>query len=137
MRSRTAASSRELLEQIERGGGEPAAALTFLARHALELDEEAVRAATRRALLVLAAGGDPRRELSLADRAVVVLARELDGEQAQGLLAAALRSLRAQATNLARVTETLDRLLSEPDRALLWLALVILADELSEGHPIE
>jgi hypothetical protein len=53
--------------------------LAWLAGRALELDEDELRGPIRRAMLLLAAGGDPTREegLALDGRAVTALAEEL------------------------------------------------------------
>ena len=44
--------------------------LAYLAGQAIELDAEELNGARRRALLLVAAGGDPHRELDVDDRAV-------------------------------------------------------------------
>jgi hypothetical protein len=53
--------------------------LAWLAGRTLELDDDELRGPLRRALLLLAAGGDPTREdgLALDGRAVTALAEEL------------------------------------------------------------
>ena len=56
------------------------ASLAFVAGRQVELDAEELNGALRRAMLLLAAGGDPHRELALDSRAVVALADELDAE---------------------------------------------------------
>ena len=52
--------------------------LCFIAGQSVELDEAERNAALRRAELLLAAGGDPRRPLELYGRAVTALADDLD-----------------------------------------------------------
>src|SRR5437588_12090178 len=64
--------------------------LALLAGRNLELDEDELHGARRRALLLLAAGGDPERGLVLDGRAVVALADEL---MTSGRLAALTRGL--------------------------------------------
>src|SRR5687767_240979 len=67
--------TRGWLEGVESGDvGDPEAPLAFLAVPHVALDQTDLRAARRRALLLLAAGGDPRRELDVDGRAVRSLA---------------------------------------------------------------
>jgi hypothetical protein len=92
---------------------------------------DAVSAAVRRALLVLAAGGDLRRELSLDDRAVVGLAADLDAPERRGELDQALADLRGDAEDLPAAAAAVDELASDSDRAWRAVAAALLADELS------
>jgi len=62
--------TRELLERLEAEGGDATAALAWVAVQGVDLDAEELAAARRRALLVLASGGDPRRDLEPDSRAV-------------------------------------------------------------------
>ncbi len=86
--------------------------------------------ALRRAMLLLAAGGDPHRELELDGRAVGALAAELDRPERRAEVSRGLEALRAEAAGLATVTRALDELLLDAD--LAWRAYVcaLLADEL-------
>lgn len=84
---------------------------------------------------MLAAGGDPRRELSLADRAVAVLADDLESASVPAGLARTLTDLRSEAAGLPRVSAALDQLLADAPLACRWLALVVLLDELSDSDP--
>ena len=62
---------RELLELLEAGPGDNLLpGLAWLAGQDVELDPDEVKATLRRAELLLAAGGDPHRELELDGRAV-------------------------------------------------------------------
>ena len=56
------------------------ASLAYVAGQQVELDSDELNGALRRAILLLATGGDPQRELALDSRAVVALADELDAE---------------------------------------------------------
>ena len=123
---------RPLLEQLERVGAEPTLALAFVAAQAVDLDEGELRAARRRALLLLAAGGDPRRELELGGRAVGSVAADLDSRERRSQLAAALEALRAEAAGLPLVVGALDRLLADSELAWRSLACALLAEELAE-----
>ena len=61
--------------------------LAWLAGRSLGLDEDELRGPIRRAMLLLASGGDPTREhgLALDGRAVTALAEELLTEERRGL----------------------------------------------------
>lgn len=122
---------RELLEQVE-GSADPRAGLVFLAAQAVEIGDDDLRPARRRAMLLLAAGGDPHRELGVDDRAVTALAGDLDSRERREALEDALAALVPQAEGLPRVSAELAELRALPDLAWRWLALVLLADELAE-----
>ena len=106
--------------------------LALVARDSIDLDDGELAAAIRRALLVLASGGDLHRELSLDDRAVTGLAADLDDPSRRAELEAALRALRARADELPEAASALDSLLSDGDRAWRALAAALLADELTD-----
>lgn len=128
--------SRALLEQLEeqlepqsQSGAE--APLAFLALQEVELDAAELAAALRRSVLLLASGGDPRRELDLQNRAVGALAADLADAQARASLLAALGRLRAAAAGLPSVSAALEALLADEELAWRWGALALLADELA------
>lgn len=128
--------ARPWLEQLEAqiGGSAPEEALVplaFVAGQAVDLDEDELRAARRRALLLVAAGGDPRRPLAANDRAVLALAADLDRPEHRAALTEALAALRGRAAALRRVEAALDRLLGDEDLAWRSFACALLADELS------
>ena len=106
----------------------PALALVAVPDRLVEGDE--LNPALRRAMLLLAAGGDPHRELELDGRAVGALAAELDRPERRAEVSRGLEALRAEAAGLATVTRALDELLLDAD--LAWRAYVcaLLADEL-------
>ena len=106
--------------------------LVWLVAGEVELDETELNAARRRALLVLAAGGDPHRELDLDSVAAERLAAELDAPERRTALAAALDRLAAVAEGLPVVSGSLDLLRGDPDLAWRSLALALLADELAD-----
>ena len=129
-------ADRQILEHLEPHVRETepdgaAAMLALVARESVELDPDRLAAAIRRALLVLASGGDLRRELSLDDRAVTGLAEDIDDPARRAELAAVLRSLRSTADDLPATTAALDWLLADRDRAWRALAAALLADELT------
>ena len=127
--------SRPRLEQLEQLGQPPAGLAPLVAW--LVLDEVPVpdaelRPALRRAVLVLAAGGDPTRELSLDDVAVERLAEELDAPDRRAALAAALDALAADAIGLPTVEEALAALRADPELAWRAFALAAIADDLAD-----
>jgi hypothetical protein len=123
---------RELLEQLEAGDVDPSAALAYLAGGEVPLDEEELRGSLRRSLLLLATGGDPRRDLFLDDRAVESLAEDLDAPARREALEDGLAALAVPAAGLLRVEAALAELRAQPDLAWRWYALALVADELSD-----
>ena len=103
-----------------------------VARERVSLPEDELRAALRRALLVLAAGGDPHRELELDGRGLTSFADDLDSPERRGELGASLRALREQADGLPRASFLLDALLEDAELAWRSLAVALLAEELGD-----
>ena len=87
----------------------------------------------RRAELLLAAGGDPRRELELDGRAVTSVAEDLDEPDARDQLEDALARLAADSEGLAAVSDGLARLRSQPDLAWQCYACALLAEAIGGG----
>ncbi len=106
--------------------------LVWLVADDLGIDEGDLNAARRRAMFVLAAGGDPHRELDHDSIAAERLASELDTPARRQALAEALGGLAEEADGLPLVTEALALLRAEPDLAWRSLSLALLADELAE-----
>jgi hypothetical protein len=128
---------RSRLEELEGSGlearsGELLVVLVWLVAADLGIEENALTAARRRAMFVLAAGGDPHRELDHDSIAAERLSAELDTPERRRALSEALDALAHEAEGLSTVTEALDLLRSEPDLAWRSLALALLADELAE-----
>ena len=124
---------RPVLEQLERAGGNLAVQLAYLAVQQVEIEADDLSAARRRALLVLASGGDPRRELDFDSRAVTVLAEDLHSFAREAELAAALVALRREADGLEAVSATLDGLLADATLAWRWACCALLAEEVAGG----
>jgi hypothetical protein len=127
---------RVFLEDLERGlargaAQEPEAVLALIAGRGVELDPDEVRGAQRRGMQLLAAGGDPQRELELDGRPVVAVADDLDTPERRRAFGAGLDGLRETATGLPNVLARIDALAREPDSAWRWFALTLLAEELS------
>jgi len=111
-----------------------ATALVVLASVAganVPVDKDERRGATRRALLRLAAGGDPSRGLDLNGPAVTELAEELRDIDRQIILETGFRELAAQSKGLPHVSEALHGLMHAPD--IGWRAYVcsLLAEDLA------
>lgn len=125
------------LEQLEAtvADAELAVAIVTVAAVAgrsLDIGEDDVRAAARRALFVLAAGGDPDRGLDLEGPAVTTFARDLDAPEHRAALRSGLVQLAADATGLAHVSELSHALLDAPDTAWRAYACAVLAEQLDD-----
>ncbi|MFL5935603.1 MAG: hypothetical protein ACJ76U_02070 [Gaiellaceae bacterium] len=82
--------------------------LAWGAGRAVAIPEDELNEALRRALVVRAVGGNPQREVTLEEDAVVRLADELDSPARRGELVRSLQSLRAAAgPNASASIETL------------------------------
>lgn len=122
---------RQLLEAIESGAvGDPPTVLAWVAGRSLELPPAELNEALRRALLLLAAGGDPHRQLGVDDRAVKALALDLFTEERQEVLVAGLDRLVLAARDLPEVSNALLFLAGDVDLAWRLFALGLLAEEL-------
>jgi hypothetical protein len=110
-----------------------AVALVVLASAAgrdVAVDEDERRGASRRALFLLTAGGDPERGLDLNGRAVTALADELRTVDRQLALEQGIGELRAQAKGLPHVSEAVRGLVDAPEVAWRAYACSLLAEEL-------
>ena len=121
-----------VLETLEAAGDPDAlpVQLAYLAAERVGFDEAELAGARRRALLVLAAGGDPHRDLDADDPAVKELAADLSTPEYRAGLDAALRAMQEDARGLSLVSAALDLLVHDLDDAWRWLACALLADEL-------
>jgi hypothetical protein len=97
----------------------------------VRLDDDEVHGEVRRALLVLAAGGDPERGLDLNGPAVVRFAEELDAPERRAGLAAGLERLAAEALGHPHTSELVHALRDDPETAWRAYACAVLAEELS------
>jgi hypothetical protein len=107
--------------------------LCFLAGRQVEIDPDERNAAVRRAELLLASGGDPRRSLALFGRAVTAVAEDLDSPAARRRLADGLTALEPDVAGLRGASEALRLLRGDADLAWQAFAMSILADELAEA----
>jgi hypothetical protein len=129
------AGIRARLEELEGSDLDPHSSelqvvLCWLVQDDVPIDDGELKAARRRAMFVLAAGGDPHREVDLDSVAAERLADELDTPERRARLAAALDELPAD--GLPAVTAAVDSL--RADLALAWrsFALSLLADEIAD-----
>jgi hypothetical protein len=122
--------SRDPLEQLEASDLDVDVAVAWLVKDEIGLDEDELNGARRRAMFVLAAGGDPHRDLSPNSVAAERLADELDSAERRHGLDAALAAL--DTNGLPRVRDAVTALRADPDRAWMTLALALLADEIAD-----
>jgi len=120
----------EALDSAQPGDEELLAVLAFVAGQSVELDDEERAAATRRALLVHASGGDLHRELTLDSRAGETLAADLDDAERRAQLGRGLAALRDESARLPHVRDALGRMLADGDLAWRAYAIALLAEEL-------
>ena len=105
--------------------------LCFIAGRHVTLDVDERMAVLRRAELLLAAGGDPRRPLELYGRAVTAIAADLDTPGARTELGVALGQLAEATADLRGASEALRLLSNDPDLAWQCFAMALLAEELA------
>jgi hypothetical protein len=120
----------------DESGDELATALVVLASvagHEVQIAEDEAHGASRRALLLLTAGGDPDRGLDLNGRAVAALAEEVRTVDRQLALERGLDELKAEAKGLPHVSEALNALRATPEVAWRAYACSLLAEELGGG----
>jgi hypothetical protein len=124
---------REALEVLENASSDTVLlGLAWLAGQEVGLDPDELKGALRRAELLLAAGGDPRRELELDGRAVTALADDLDDPAVREQLEDALARLTAGSEGLAAVSDGLARLRAQPDLAWQCYACALLAEAIGD-----
>jgi hypothetical protein len=122
---------RQIEEMLATGGDvEGLVSLALAAGSDIELPEDELNAAVRRSVLLLAAGGDPTRELELDGRAVTALAADLDAPARRNELGARLAGLRQPAAGLPLVEGALARLTADSELAWRSFACALLAHEL-------
>jgi hypothetical protein len=129
---RVTAGIRARLEELEGSeldsSSELQVVLCWLVQDDIPIDAGELNAARRRAMFVLAAGGDPHRDVDLDSIAAERLADELDTPTRRAQLAGALDELPAD--DLPAVTAAVRSLRADPELAWRSFALSLLADEL-------
>ena len=106
-------------------------ALAYVAAQGIDFGAD-LNAARRRAVLLLATGGDPRRGLDLDGRAVTALASDLDASSRRQLLERRLIALREEAEPFPQVRDALDTLLANSELAWRALAAALIAEDLED-----
>jgi hypothetical protein len=127
--------SRSRLEALEAAGYEPRSgellvALVWLVLGDLPIADDELNASRRRAMFILAAGGDPHRDLDLNTVAAERLAGELDSPERRQALHVALGAL--EVGGLPAVQDGLSALQADAELAWRCLGLALLADELAD-----
>jgi hypothetical protein len=127
--------SRSRLEALEAAGYEPRSgellvALVWLVLSELPIADDELNASRRRAMFILAAGGDPHRDLDLNTVAAERLAGELDSPERRQALHDALGALEVE--GLPAVQDGLSALQADAELAWRCLGLALLADELAD-----
>jgi hypothetical protein len=123
----------DLLARVDTGElGDPLPILAYVAGSSIEIDESELNGARRRALLLVAAGGDPHRELDVDDRAVKAIAADLFTPDRRNQLARGIDALvlRVRALPAARAGAIF--LAGDVDLAWRLYTLGLLAEELAE-----
>ena len=122
--------SRDALEALEASDLDVDVAIAWLVKDEVGFDDDQLNGARRRAMFVLAAGGDPHRDLGLDSVAAERLAAELDSPERRNALDAALAAL--DTSGLPRVGDVVATLRADPERAWRTLSLALLADEIAD-----
>lgn len=126
-------SVRDWVRSVERGEpDEQWTMLCFFAGREVPLDADELNGAIRRAELLLAAGGDPRRRLDPFGRAATALAKDLDTPARRARLRAGLDALVPEVEGLCGAREALALLRSDADLAWRAYATSLLAEALAE-----
>jgi len=121
----------DILGRLETGElGDPLPVVAYLAGRDVPLEPGELNEARRRAMLLLASGGDPRRELGVDDRAVKSLAVDLHTDARRAALGRGLDEIAPLARDLPRVREAVNFLAADVELAWRLFALGLLAEEL-------
>jgi hypothetical protein len=123
----------ELLIRVDAGElGDPLPVLAYIAGQAVEIEEADLNGARRRALLLVAAGGDPHRGLAVDDRAVIALAADLHTDERRRQLGRSIDSLVLRVRDRETAREAALFLAGDVDLAWRLFSLALLAEELGE-----
>jgi hypothetical protein len=121
----------DLLARLEAGElGDPLPVLAYLAGASVEIDEAELNGSRRRALLLVAAGGDPHRELGVDDRAVKSIAADLFTPSRRAELGRSIDRLVLRVRDLPTAREAVLFLAADVDLAWRLYSLGLLAEAL-------
>jgi hypothetical protein len=121
-----------LLSRVDAGElGDPLPVLAYIAGQAVEIDEGDLNGGRRRALLLVAAGGDPHRDLDVDDRAVKALAADLYTENRREQLGRSIDELVLRVRERPVAREAALFLAADVDLAWRLFTLSLLAEELA------
>ncbi|HEY8646662.1 MAG TPA: hypothetical protein VIL77_12365 [Gaiellaceae bacterium] len=122
----------DLLTRVDAGElGDPLPVLAYIAGQAVEIDDEDLNGGRRRALLLVAAGGDPHRDLDVDDRAVKALAADLYTDERREQLGRSIDALVLRVRERPVAREAALFLASDVDLAWRLFSLSLLAEELA------
>jgi hypothetical protein len=123
----------DLLARLDTGElGDPLPVLAYVAGSSIEIDDSELNGARRRALLLVAAGGDPHRELDVDDRAVKSIAADLFTTDRRAQLARGIDELVLRVRDLPAARAGAIFLAGDVDLAWRLYTLGLLAEELVE-----
>lgn len=121
----------DLLARVDAGElGDPLPVLAYVAGQAVEIDDEDLNGGRRRALLLVAAGGDPHRDLEVDDRAVKALAADLYTDERREQLGRSIDALVLRVRERPVAREAALFLAADVDLAWRLFSLGLLAEEL-------
>jgi hypothetical protein len=122
----------DLLTRVDAGElGDPLPVLAYIAGQAVEIDEGDLNGGRRRALLLVAAGGDPHRDLDVDDRAVKALAADLYTDERREQLGRSIDALVLRVRERPVAREAALFLAADVDLAWRLFSLSLLAEELA------
>jgi hypothetical protein len=121
----------DLLTRVDAGElGDPLPVLAYIAGQAVEIGDEDLNSGRRRALLLVAAGGDPHRDLDVDDRAVKALATDLYTDERREQLGRSIDALVLRVRERPVAREAALFLAADVDLAWRLFSLSLLAEEL-------
>jgi hypothetical protein len=122
----------DLLTRVDAGElGDPLPVLAYIAGQSVEIDDEDLNGGRRRALLLVAAGGDPHRDLDVDDRAVKALATDLYTDERHEQLGRSIDALVLRVRERPVAREAALYLAADVDLAWRLFSLSLLAEELA------
>jgi hypothetical protein len=122
----------DLLTRVDAGElGDPLPVLAYIAGQAVEIDDEDLNGGRRRALLLVAAGGDPHRDLDVDDRAVKALAADLFTDERREQLGRSIDALVLRVRERPVAREAALFLAGDVDLAWRLFSMSLLAEELA------